>query len=109
MVPAFDPFFNALTGLNGSGKSNVLDAICFVLGITNLSQARRGGAQAALVGRAATWARLALASSLRPLSRWRDYWAGPTSPPLLGSAALGAAPRPWFSQHEELSRAVPPF
>ena len=27
-------------GLNGSGKSNVLDAICFVLGITNLSQVR---------------------------------------------------------------------
>jgi len=39
-VPAFDPFFNAITGLNGSGKSNILDAICFVLGITNLSQAR---------------------------------------------------------------------
>ncbi len=39
-VPAFDPFFNAITGLNGSGKSNILDSICFVLGITNLSQAR---------------------------------------------------------------------
>ena len=37
-VPNFDPFFNAITGLNGSGKSNILDAICFVLGITNLSQ-----------------------------------------------------------------------
>ena len=41
VVPAFDPFFNAITGLNGSGKSNILDSICFVLGITNLSQARR--------------------------------------------------------------------
>ena len=40
VVPAFDPLFNAITGLNGSGKSNILDAICFVLGITNLSQAR---------------------------------------------------------------------
>jgi hypothetical protein len=32
-VSGFDPFFNAITGLNGSGKSNILDAICFVLGI----------------------------------------------------------------------------
>lgn len=39
-VPDFDPSFNAITGLNGSGKSNVLDSICFVLGITNLSQVR---------------------------------------------------------------------
>ena len=37
-VNAFDPLFNAVTGLNGSGKSNILDGICFVLGITNLSQ-----------------------------------------------------------------------
>jgi AAA15 family ATPase/GTPase len=37
-VSGFDPYFNAITGLNGSGKSNILDAICFVLGITNLSQ-----------------------------------------------------------------------
>eukprot|EP00760_Papus_ankaliazontas_P005678 PhM_4_TR1270/c1_g1_i2/m.84755/K06674/SMC2; structural maintenance of chromosome 2 len=28
-----DPHFNAITGLNGSGKSNVFDAICFVMGI----------------------------------------------------------------------------
>lgn len=41
VVPNFDPFFNAITGLNGSGKSNILDSICFVLGITNLSQVRR--------------------------------------------------------------------
>lgn len=33
----FDRQFNAITGLNGSGKSNILDAICFVLGITNLT------------------------------------------------------------------------
>jgi structural maintenance of chromosome 2 len=37
-VSNFDPYFNAITGLNGSGKSNILDSICFVLGITNLSQ-----------------------------------------------------------------------
>lgn len=36
-VSGFDPSFNAITGLNGSGKSNILDSICFVLGITNLS------------------------------------------------------------------------
>lgn len=36
----FDPMFNAITGLNGSGKSNILDSICFLLGITNLSQVR---------------------------------------------------------------------
>lgn len=38
VISDFDPQFNAITGLNGSGKSNILDAICFVLGITNLSQ-----------------------------------------------------------------------
>ena len=36
-IAGFDPAFNAITGLNGSGKSNILDAICFLLGITNLS------------------------------------------------------------------------
>jgi structural maintenance of chromosome 2 len=34
----FDPAFNAITGLNGSGKSNILDSICFLLGNKNLSQ-----------------------------------------------------------------------
>ena len=37
-IRGFDPLFNAITGLNGSGKSNILDSICFLLGITNLSQ-----------------------------------------------------------------------
>lgn len=37
-INGFDQFFNAITGLNGSGKSNILDSICFLLGITNLSQ-----------------------------------------------------------------------
>jgi structural maintenance of chromosome 2 len=39
-INGFDPMFNAITGLNGSGKSNILDAICFLLGITNLSHVR---------------------------------------------------------------------
>lgn len=41
----FDPSFNAITGLNGSGKSNILDAICFVLGLTNLSSVRASNIQ----------------------------------------------------------------
>ena len=40
VIPGFDPQFNAITGLNGSGKSNILDSICFVLGIQNLQQVR---------------------------------------------------------------------
>lgn len=35
-ITGFDALFNAITGLNGSGKSNILDSICFVLGISNL-------------------------------------------------------------------------
>ncbi|XP_015276906.1 PREDICTED: structural maintenance of chromosomes protein 2 [Gekko japonicus] len=44
-VNNFDPLFNAITGLNGSGKSNILDSICFLLGITNLSQVRASNLQ----------------------------------------------------------------
>lgn len=39
-ISGWDPEFNAITGLNGTGKSNILDAICFVLGIDNLRQVR---------------------------------------------------------------------
>jgi structural maintenance of chromosome 2 len=39
-IGPFDQQFNAITGLNGSGKSNILDSICFVLGISNLAQVR---------------------------------------------------------------------
>jgi structural maintenance of chromosome 2 len=35
-----DTRFNAITGPNGSGKSNLFDSICFVLGITKMSQVR---------------------------------------------------------------------
>ncbi|KAK6171864.1 hypothetical protein SNE40_018288 [Patella caerulea] len=44
-IKGFDPLFNAITGLNGSGKSNILDAVCFLLGITNLTQVRAGNLQ----------------------------------------------------------------
>ena len=44
-VGPFDRFFNAITGLNGSGKSNILDAICFVLGLTTLSNVRAANLQ----------------------------------------------------------------
>ncbi|KAJ9654861.1 Structural maintenance of chromosomes protein 2 [Neophaeococcomyces mojaviensis] len=40
VISNWDDSFNAITGLNGSGKSNILDAICFVLGITNMSTVR---------------------------------------------------------------------
>ena len=40
VITGFDREFNAITGLNGSGKSNILDSICFVLGISNLTQVR---------------------------------------------------------------------
>ena len=39
-IGPFDSAFTAITGLNGTGKSNILDAICFVLGITQLQQVR---------------------------------------------------------------------
>merc|ERR1712159_11853 len=45
VVPGFDPLFNAITGLNGSGKSNILDSICFVLGISNLTHVRAASLQ----------------------------------------------------------------
>jgi structural maintenance of chromosome 2 len=45
VIAGWDATFNAITGLNGSGKSNILDAICFVLGISNLSQVRAANLQ----------------------------------------------------------------
>ncbi|KAH0570102.1 Chromosome segregation ATPase [Spironucleus salmonicida] len=39
-IRPLDRSFTAITGLNGSGKSNILDAICFVLGISQLSRIR---------------------------------------------------------------------
>jgi AAA15 family ATPase/GTPase len=40
LIERRDESFNSITGLNGSGKSNILDAICFVLGITNMTTVR---------------------------------------------------------------------
>ncbi|GCE97997.1 structural maintenance of chromosomes protein 2 [Zygosaccharomyces mellis] len=45
VISDWDPQFNAITGLNGSGKSNVLDAICFVLGIASMSTVRASSLQ----------------------------------------------------------------
>lgn len=39
-IADLSPHFNAITGLNGSGKSNIFDAVCFVMGITNLKRMR---------------------------------------------------------------------
>ncbi|KAM9315331.1 structural maintenance of chromosomes protein 2 isoform 1-T1 [Pholidichthys leucotaenia] len=44
-IDGFDPLFNAITGLNGSGKSNILDSICFLLGISNLTHVRAANLQ----------------------------------------------------------------
>ena len=40
VIGGWDESFNSITGLNGSGKSNILDAICFVLGITSMTTVR---------------------------------------------------------------------
>ncbi|CDW52645.1 SMC N domain containing protein [Trichuris trichiura] len=40
VIQDIDPHFNAITGLNGSGKSNILDGVCFALGISNLREVR---------------------------------------------------------------------
>lgn len=44
-IHGFDREFTAITGLNGTGKSNILDSICFVLGINNLGQVRAASLQ----------------------------------------------------------------
>ena len=40
VISDFDPNFNAITGLNGSGKSNILDSIQFLLGSTSKEMLR---------------------------------------------------------------------
>lgn len=45
VISGWDQQFNAITGLNGLGKSNILDAICFVLGIASMSTVRASNLQ----------------------------------------------------------------
>lgn len=45
VISNWDPQFNAITGLNGSGKSNILDSICFVLGISSMVTVRASNLQ----------------------------------------------------------------
>lgn len=45
VITSWDPQFNAITGLNGSGKSNILDSICFVLGISSMATVRASNLQ----------------------------------------------------------------
>lgn len=45
VLKGFDQNFTAITGLNGSGKSNIIDAISFVLGNKNYAQLRVDNAQ----------------------------------------------------------------
>lgn len=40
IISGFHSHYNAIRGRNGSGKSNILDAICFVLGISDLKRIR---------------------------------------------------------------------
>ncbi|KAK0935891.1 Structural maintenance of chromosomes protein 2 [Friedmanniomyces endolithicus] len=49
VISAWDPTFNAITGLNGSGKSNILDAICFCLGIGRFELLRASGGASDLI------------------------------------------------------------
>ena len=44
-VSGLDRHFNAITGFNGSGKSNIFDALCFVMGISSLSNVRAANLQ----------------------------------------------------------------
>lgn len=45
VIGGWDAQFNAITGLNGLGKLNILDAICFVLGIASMSTVRASNLQ----------------------------------------------------------------
>ena len=49
VISQWDASFNAITGLNGSGKSNILDAICFCLGIGRFELLRANGGASDLI------------------------------------------------------------
>jgi structural maintenance of chromosome 2 len=44
-ILGLDRHFNAITGFNGSGKSNIFDALCFVMGISSLANVRAANLQ----------------------------------------------------------------
>ena len=44
-IMGLDRHFNAITGFNGSGKSNIFDALCFVMGISSLANVRAANLQ----------------------------------------------------------------
>ena len=44
-ILGLDRHFNAITGFNGSGKSNIFDALCFVMGISSLANVRASNLQ----------------------------------------------------------------
>ena len=44
-ILGLDRHFSAITGFNGSGKSNIFDALCFVMGISSLSNVRAANLQ----------------------------------------------------------------
>ena len=49
VISGWDATFNAITGLNGSGKSNILDSICFCLGIGRFELLRANGGASDLI------------------------------------------------------------
>ncbi|RMY62029.1 hypothetical protein D0865_00668 [Hortaea werneckii] len=49
VIGGWDATFNAITGLNGSGKSNILDSICFCLGIGRFELLRANGGASDLI------------------------------------------------------------
>ena len=73
-LTGLDPCFNAITGLNGSGKSNILDSICFVLGIKSLAQVRAQTLQELAAQR-----RQAMTGRLEALSMHEEGMAGALS------------------------------
>ena len=63
VISGWDESFNSITGLNGSGKSNILDAICFVLGITSMSTVRAQNIQVGSIALLCRFLALQLISS----------------------------------------------
>lgn len=103
VIDGFDPMFNAITGLNGSGKSNILDSICFVLGISRLEQVHTPAppdAQHARTGRRGSLlARLSARGALR-------LWclAGPRGVAAGAHLQAGAGGRSKGHRHDRLQQ-----